>query len=196
MKISIIGIGLIGGSLAIQLRKNGFATSIIGVENNTEHARIALKRGIVDDVLSLKDAVESSDIVILAVSADITLKLLPQILDLVNHQIVIDVCSIKRRVCDLISSHSKRMNYVSTHPMAGTENSGPQSAIENLFENKAVVFVEKEKSSSKAIKLISEMFENIKMRIIYMHAKEHDMHVAYVSHISHVKLNGFGTNCS
>jgi len=186
MNVSIIGLGLIGGSLAIQLKKNGFTTSIIGVEANAEHAELAIEKGLVDRVVSLEDAIANSDIVILAVSAEITLKLLPQVLDLVDQQVVIDVCSIKRSVCELVSIHSKRKNYVSTHPMAGTENSGPKAAIENLFENKAVVFVEREKSSEKAFKLVSELFVAINMRIIYMNAIEHDIHAAYVSHISHI----------
>lgn len=186
MRVSIIGLGLMGGSLAIQLRKNNLATSIVGVETNREHAKIALEKGLVDDLLTLEDAVKNSDLVILAVSADITLQLLPQLLDLVNHQVVVDVCSIKREICDSVSAHPKRKNLVSTHPMAGTENSGPQAAIENLFENKAVVFIEREKSCPKALRLISKLFENIKMRIIYMNAREHDRHAAYVSHISHV----------
>lgn len=186
MRVSVIGLGLIGGSLAIQLRKNGFASTILGVENNPEHSEIALKKGLVDEVLSLEEAVESADIVIVAVSADMTIKLLPQILDLVKNQIVIDVCSIKRSVCDVVVTHPKRRNYVSTHPMAGTENSGPHAAIEGLFNNKAVVLVENEKSSPSAIKLTTKLFESLNMRIVSMHAKAHDTHAAYVSHISHV----------
>lgn len=186
MNVCIIGLGLIGGSLAIQLKKNGFATYISGVECNRHHAKIALKRGLVNEIINLEEAVYKSDIVILAVAADITIKLLPEILNIVNHQIVIDVCSIKRKVCDRVSNHINRKNFVSTHPMAGTENSGPQSAIENLFDDKAVVFVDKEKSSNSAIKLISEMYSTLNMRITYMNSVEHDMHAAYVSHISHV----------
>jgi len=186
MNVSIIGLGLIGGSLAIQLRKNGFSTSIVGVETNTEHAKLAIEKGLVDNVVSLEEAVANSDIVVLAVSAEVTLKLLPQVLDLVDQQVVIDVCSIKRSICQLVSTHVNRKNYVSIHPMAGTENSGPQAAVEDLFKNKAVVLVEQERSSDRAIKLISELFVNINMRIIYMNAIEHDMHVAYISHISHI----------
>lgn len=186
MRVSVIGLGLIGGSLAIQLKENNFATTILGVENNREHAEIALEKGLVDQVLSLEAAVQNADIVILAVSADITMKLLPELLDLIENQIVIDVCSIKRSVCDLVATHPKRRNYVSTHPMAGTENSGPHAAKEGLFDNKAVVLVESEKSSPEAVKLISEMFEALNMRLVSMNAKEHDRHAAYVSHISHV----------
>lgn len=186
MRISVIGLGLIGGSIAMQLRENGFASSILGVENNKEHARIALEKGLVEEVLSLEKAVEKADIVIIAVAADITIKLLPKVLNLVKKQIVIDVCSIKRSICEAVATHANRGNYVSTHPMAGTENSGPTAAIEGLFTNKAVVLIEEEKSSLEAVVMISKMFESLNMRIVSMNARAHDTHTAYVSHISHV----------
>jgi len=186
MRVSIIGLGLIGGSIALDLRRNGFASSILGVENNSEHEKIALERKIVDEVVSMEVAVNNSDIIILAVSADVTVKLLPQLLDKVNNQIVIDVCSIKRKVCDSVSAHPKRQNFVATHPMAGTENSGPKAVLEGLFENKVVVFVDKSKSGKMAVDTIAKMFKGLKMRIISMEVEEHDMHTAYVSHISHL----------
>lgn len=186
MKVSIIGLGLIGGSLAIELRKNKLADYILGVENNKKHAEVALVRGLVDEVVSLEHAVQNSDLVLLAVSADVTKVLLPKLLDLTTHQIVMDVCSIKRNICELVATHPKRKNYISTHPMAGTENSGPNAAIEGLFEGKVVVFVESERSNQQARDLAAKMYEKLDMRIIYMDAKAHDRHAAYVSHISHV----------
>lgn len=186
MRIGVIGLGLIGGSLAIQLRKNKLASSIIGVENNKEHAEIAVSKGLVEEVLSLEKAIEQTDLLILAVSADVTIQLLPRILNLIENQIVIDVCSIKRSVCKVVATHPKRSNYVSTHPMAGTENSGPNAAVEGLFDHKAVVLVETEKSNPEVVQQVSELFKALSMRLVFMNAKEHDKQAAYISHISHV----------
>lgn len=186
MRIGVIGLGLIGGSLAIQLRKNKLASSIIGVENNKEHAEIAVSKGLVEEVLSLEKAIEQTDLLILAVSADVTIQLLPRILNLIENQIVIDVCSIKRSVCEVVATHPKRSNYVSTHPMAGTENSGPNAAVEGLFDHKAVVLVETEKSNPEVVQQVSELFKALSMRLVFMNAKEHDKQAAYISHISHV----------
>lgn len=186
MRIGVIGLGLIGGSLAIQLRKNKLASSIIGVENNKEHAEIAVSKGLVEEVLSLEKAIEQTDLLILAVSADVTIQLLPRILNLIENQIVIDVCSIKRSVCKVVATHPKRSNYVSTHPMAGTENSGPNAAVEGLFNHKAVVLVETEKSNPEVVQQVSELFKALSMRLVFMNAKEHDKQAAYISHISHV----------
>lgn len=186
MVVTIIGIGLIGGSLALQLKKNGFSTKIIGVESNSEHAKIALEKGIVDEILSLSEAIQKSDLIVLTVSADTTLSLLPQVLDRVEKQVVVDVCSIKGKVCDVVRNHSKRGRFVASHPMAGTEFSGPNAAIEGLYESKTVVLVEQEKSDETALEKVKALYSNLNMRIISMNAKEHDKHAAYVSHISHV----------
>lgn len=186
MIVTVVGLGLIGGSFALQLKRNGFANEVLGVESNKEHAKIAMERKLVDQVLPLSQAVQKADLVLLAVSADATLKLLPSILDLVDQQTVMDVCSIKELICSNIKNHPKRENFVASHPMAGTEYSGPKSAIEGLYNEKTVVLVETEKSGSKALDIINQMYQNLNMRIIKMNAEEHDKHAAYVSHISHV----------
>jgi prephenate dehydrogenase len=186
MKIAIIGLGLIGGSMAIDLRKRGFASQIIGVDANTLHAQTAINYGIVDKIENLEKAIKNSDLIILSVPAGETIKLLPKILDKVNHQVVTDACSIKGDICERIKYHNKRANYVAAHPMAGTEKSGPWAAQSGLFDGKAVIFCDAEDSSPEAIKTVRKMHNYLNMRILYMNAYNHDVHVAYVSHISHI----------
>jgi len=186
MQVTIIGLGLIGGSMAIDLRKRNFASKIIGVDSNKLHAQTALNIGIVDKIESLETAIEQSDIIILSIPASDTIKLLPKILDKTEHQIVTDVCSVKGNICERIKYHSKRTNYVATHPMAGTENSGPWAAQSGLFDGKAVIFCDSEDSSPQALMTIRKMYEYLNMRALFMNADNHDVHVAYVSHISHI----------
>ena len=186
MRICIIGIGLIGGSLAIDLRKRDFASYIIGVDNNSKHVDLALKLGLVDEILSINEAIKRSDLIILAVPANHTINLLPIIMDQIKHQIICDVCSVKFEISKKIYSHTMRANYVSTHPMAGTEFSGPSSAISNLYDEKSVIFCDYKSSSDKALKLVKGMYSVLNMNILYMNSESHDMHAAYVSHISHI----------
>jgi len=186
MQVAIIGLGLIGGSMAIDLRKRNFASKIIGVDSNKLHAQTALNIGIVDSIEPLEIAIGQSDIVILSIPASDTIKLLPKILDKTEHQIITDVCSVKGNICERIKYHSKRANYVATHPMAGTENSGPWAAQSGLFDGKAVIFCDSEDSSPQALMTIRKMYEYLNMRALFMNAYNHDVHVAYVSHISHI----------
>lgn len=186
MRISIIGLGLIGGSMAIDLRKRGFAKHIIGVDNNKLHAQTALNIGLVDQIAELDEAIANSELIIIAIPANDTVKLLPSILDKINHQIVLDTCSIKGILCERVKYHTKRLNYVASHPMAGTENSGPWSSKSGLFDGKAVILCNAEDSCQDAIKVVRKMYEYLNMRCIYLNAYNHDVHVAYVSHISHI----------
>lgn len=186
MTITIIGIGLIGGSLAITLKENGFADHIIGVDAVREHERKALRRCLIDEALPLTDAVAKSDLIILATPVDVMCKLLPDLLDLVEQQVVIDVGSTKERLLHSIKEHPKRSRFVATHPMAGTEFSGPEAAIPNLYDNKVTVICDGEDSATDALALVERMYASIPMRVVYLNAKEHDLHTAYVSHISHI----------
>ncbi len=186
MRIGIIGLGLIGGSIAIDLRKRGFASHIIGIDTNKLHANTALNLGIVDKIEELNDAILDSEIIILAIPANETVKLLPTILDKIKNQVVIDTCSVKGIISERIKYHSKRENYVATHPMAGTENSGPWAAQSGLYDGKAVIFCDAEKSSEKALSVSKKMYDYLNMRPLFMNAYNHDTHVAYVSHISHI----------
>ena len=186
MKISIIGLGLIGGSLAISLRENGFADWLIGVENNPKHAEKALSLSLVDEILDLQSAVNQSNIIILAAPVDTMTLLLPQVLDLVNQQIVIEVGSTKRPILAAAEQHPKRKRFVATHPMAGTEHSGPEAAIKHLFTAKNVVLCDIENSDEDAVKTVEKLYKSLFMKLIYMNGEEHDQHMAYISHLSHI----------
>ena len=186
MKISIIGLGLIGGSLAISLRENGFADWLIGVENNPKHAEKALALGLIDEILDLQSAVNQSNIVILAAPVDTMTLLLPKVLDLVNQQIVIEVGSTKRPILAAVAQHPKRSRFVATHPMAGTEHSGPEAAIKHLFTAKNVVLCDIENSDEDAVKTVEKLYKSLFMKLIYMNGEEHDQHTAYISHLSHI----------
>ena len=189
--ITIIGPGLIGGLMAIDLRRRGFASEILGVEKEPVNAEAALKIGLVDRVVSLEEGIEQGDIVIIAVPVGAAAKILPQVLDSYasdpdSGKIVIDVCSTKSELVRKVTSHPMRRHYVSTHPMAGTEYSGPWAAMPGLFDGRACIICGKEESSPEAVRTVEEMYDILNMRQIYMSAENHDVHTAYVSHISHI----------
>ena len=186
MTITIVGLGLIGGSLAIGLRASGFADSIIGVDNNEQHARRAVELGIVEKIMLLDDAVAQSDIIIVATPVSSLARLVPHILDKISHQIVIEVGSTKTTVTQAVHLHPKRRNFVAAHPMAGTEYSGPDAAVPNLFAGKVCVLCEIEMSGATAVEKVKKLFASLGMHIVYLDAEEHDVHTAYVSHISHI----------
>ena len=186
MIITIIGIGLIGGSLAISLKENGFAKRIIGVDISQDNLDKAIRRRLIDEDMHLEEAVRASDIIILSTPVDAMLKLLPVLLDQVVQQVVLDVGSTKEILLDQIKYHPKRGRFVATHPMAGTEYSGPESAIPNLFENKCTVICDEEDSDPDAVALVKKLYQSINSGIISLDARSHDIHTAYVSHISHI----------
>ncbi len=186
MIVTIIGLGLIGGSLAIDLRKRKFAKKIIGVDNNQLHANTALKIALVDEVCELDEAVNRADLVILAVPVDATVKLLPRVMDRAKNKVVTDMCSTKEQIIRSIENHPNRKQFVASHPMSGTEFSGPWAAMPDLFDGKCAVLCDAENSNKKAVDWVYEMYNVLNMRVVYMNAVAHDMHAAYVSHISHI----------
>jgi prephenate dehydrogenase len=186
MIITVIGIGLIGGSLAITLKENGFAKHIIGVDSNTESIDKALRRRIIDEGAKLEEGVKKADIIILSTPMDVMLDLLPKILNHVDDQIIMDVGSTKEGLLEIVKNHPKRENFVASHPMAGTEFSGIEAAVPNLFDNKYTVICDAEQSSTDALNKVKSLYESIPMNIAYLGGKEHDVHAAYVSHISHI----------
>jgi prephenate dehydrogenase len=186
MIITIIGIGLIGGSLAITLKENGFASRIIGVDASQENLDKAIRRRLIDEEASLEEGVQQADIVVLATPVDSMEKLLPQVLDLVEQQVVLDVGSTKGSLLDLVDHHPKRGRYVATHPMAGTEFSGPEAAIPNLFDHKVAVLIDTERSDADALARVKALYESIPMNLLELGRRAHDLHSAYVSHISHI----------
>ncbi len=186
MTITIIGVGLIGGSMALSLKEKGFATKIIGVEENKKHSETALTLKLVDEIKTLEDAVQEAQLIVLAIPVSATVHLLPIIIDQINEQVVMDVGSTKQGITDAIKTHPKRGRFVATHPMWGTEYSGPEAALHNAFIDKATVICNKENSDTNAVALVENMYKTLGMHLVYMNAEAHDMHVAYVSHISHI----------
>ncbi len=187
MKVAIAGIGLIGGSLALSLKRNGFAAEVIGVDTNETHCQKALDLGIVDRIQPLEAAVDMADIIILAIPVDASISVLPGILDQIdNDQIVVDMGSTKKDICEAILHHPKRARFVASHPIAGTENNGPEAAFATLFLDKVGIICDKELSDAKALKVVEKLYKSLFMRLTYMESAEHDRHIAYVSHLSHI----------
>lgn len=186
MTVTVVGIGLIGGSFALALRDKGIAKKVIGIESNEEHKRKALALRLVDEVKDLDEAIKESDLIFLAVPVDAATALLPSILDKVDKQVVMDAGSTKEGIIEAIKDHSKRKRFVGTHPMWGTEYSGPEAAVRGAFEGKATVICNKEESDEDAVELVENIYRQLGMHLVYMNAKAHDVHVAYVSHISHI----------
>ena len=187
MNIAIIGLGLIGGSIALDLQKRGFANKIIGVENNTDNAKKAVELGLVNKISDMDNAIRESELIILAIPVDSIIKLLPEILSKIHKNAVLtDVGSTKKDICKIIENHPYRSRFVASHPMAGTENSGPEAAIKDLFNDKTCIICDKNKSDESAVRIIEKMYKILGMRIVYMNSDDHDLHAAFVSHLSHI----------
>lgn len=186
MQVGIIGIGLIGGSMAVDLKNRGFADRVVGVEKDCLHAAAAKELGLVDEMVDYEQCIATSDIIVVAVPVNVAIRMIPDILDKVDRQIVTDVCSTKEKINDMVRYHPRRKNFVAAHPMAGTEYSGPWAAVPGLFDGKAGIICNAEDSDLRAVELIKEMYDCLNMRVIFMRAAHHDVHTAYVSHISHI----------
>jgi len=188
MTIAAVGIGLIGGSLMIDLRKRGFADKIIGVDSNLQHSNIAQLCGLVDETDTLDNAVDRSDLIILSTPVDTNCEMLPAILDRIagTSKVVTDMGSTKGEIAKISEHHPGRGRYVALHPMAGTEFSGPLAAIGRLFDYKNVIICDPELCDKDALVIVEKMVDILNMRKVYMNSSDHDVHVAYVSHISHI----------
>lgn len=187
MKIGIIGTGLIGGSMALKLREKGIASFIYGIDNDQQHISKALELNIIDEEADFEQGVKNADLIIIAIPVDAARKVLPGVLDLISdHQTVMDAGSTKAGIVNAVKDHPKRSRFVAFHPMWGTENSGPQSAIADSFSGKAGVICNKEESAEDALQIVEKIVEALDMHMIYMNAEDHDIHTAYISHISHI----------
>lgn len=187
MIVAIVGIGLIGGSIGISIKENGFAEKVIGVEANELHGQRALALGLIDELLPLEVALQKAELIILATPVDTVIKLLPNILSKITaKQVVMDVGSTKQNIMEIIKNHPNRASFIATHPMAGTEFSGPDAAVLYLFDGKVAVFCDAERSSKRAVNIASKLYKSLRMRIVQLEANDHDVHVAYISHISHL----------
>ncbi len=186
MKITVIGLGLIGGSLAKSLQVIDSENYLYGVDNNSSHQKTALELDLVHEVTDLDSAISKSELILIAIPVDAITKFLPNLLDQIGQQTVIDFGSTKASICKAVANHPKRGNFVAAHPMAGTENTGPTAAIEDLYSGKVNIICEKEHSNTHHLDIALRLFEALKMKIIYMDPQEHDKHIAYVSHLSHI----------
>jgi prephenate dehydrogenase len=188
MIVTVIGIGLIGGSLALDLRKRHFAEKVIGVDTNLQHCNIAQLCGIVDENDSLENAVAKSDLILLCTPVNSNISLIPIILNMIKgtSKVVADMGSTKAGIARAAKDHPGRGRYVAAHPMAGTEYSGPLAAIGKLFDYKTTIICDSELSDPDALDLVEKMFKVLNMHLVFMNADIHDVHVAYISHISHI----------
>ena len=184
--IYVLGIGLIGGSLALDIKKLDETLNIYGIDKNESHLDDAISLGVIDKKASLDD-LANADLVIVSIPVDATVKLLPTILDKIpDTALVVDVGSTKVDICKAVENHLKRRNFLAMHPIAGTEHSGPSAAIGGLFLGKTNIICEVEKTTFKLQEKALKLFVDIGMRIRYMNAEAHDKHIAYVSHLSHI----------
>ena len=185
--LTIVGVGLISGSFALAMKEKGFAKKVIGVSRTQASLDKAMQLGIIDEALPLEDAVKQSDFIYVAIPVDVTIPVMQQIMDLLTEkQIVADAGSTKYALCKALQDHPMRKRFVATHPMWGTEYSGPEAAVRGAFEGRACVICEKEKSDKDAVEVVENIYRSFGMHITYMDAENHDTHAAYVSHISHI----------
>lgn len=184
--IYIIGVGLIGGSFAKDIKEKDPEVVIHGISRKQTTLDQALSLGLIDKKATLED-IKNADLVILSIPVDASEKLLPTVLDNVSETgLVIDAGSTKESICKVVENHPKRKNFLATHPIAGTEYSGPSAAISGLFQNKTNIICEEEKTDKELKEKALEIFNALGMKIRYMNPKSHDKHIAYVSHLSHI----------
>jgi prephenate dehydrogenase len=185
--VTIVGVGLISGSYSLALKDRGLVRNVIGVSRTAASLAKALELGLIDEALPLEEAVKKSDLIYVAIPVDATLPVMRQVMDLVtDRQIVADAGSTKMALCESLAAHPMRRRFVATHPMWGTEYSGPEAAVRNAFAGRTCVICEKEKSDADAAEVIEELYWQMGMHLVYMDANSHDMHAAYISHISHI----------
>ena len=185
--ITIVGVGLISGSFALAMKEKGFAKKIIGVSRTKASLQKAKELGIIDEALPLEEAVKKSDFIYVAIPVDVTVPVMKQIMDLItDKQMVADAGSTKFVLCDALKDHPMRHRFIATHPLWGTEYSGPEAAVRGAFDGRACVICEKEKTDADVVVTVENMYKTLGMHMVYMDAHSHDIHAAYISHISHI----------
>ena len=186
MKIGIIGLGLIGGSFAIAAKKHISPSKLFGNDKNLENEKKAIELGLIDEILKKADFFQM-DVILLAIPVDAALDLIDDLLDQINdNTLLIDVGSTKSMICEKVAFHPRRNQFLATHPIAGTEFSGPTAAFDSLFIGKSQILCETNKTRPDLLEWAVSWFKNINMRLREMDPKEHDKHIAYVSHLSHI----------
>ena len=186
IRAAVVGVGLIGGSFALSLKDKGIAREVIGVDQSEVNRNKALSLGLVDRFETLEEAVAQSDLVVLATPVSSIPLLAVKALNRTDRQVIIDMGSTKQELCEVIAQHPRRGRFVATHPMWGTEYSGPEAAEHGAFAGRTVVICERERSDADALDLVEHIYTVLGMPIKYMSAEEQDLHTAYVSHISHI----------
>ena len=185
--MTIVGVGLISGSFSLALKERGLVNNVIGVSRTEASLQKALQLGLIDEALPLEEAVKKSDLIYVAIPVDVTIPMMKKVMDWVNDkQIVADAGSTKYALCEALGKHPMRSRFVATHPMWGTEYSGPEAAVKDAFSGRTCVICEKEKSDPDAVETMESIYRELGMHIVYMDAFNHDIHAAYVSHISHI----------
>ena len=186
MNVFIIGTGLIGGSLALDIKEKFENALIFGIDSDELHLKKALQLNLIDYAAELSN-VSIADVVIVSLPVDATVNILGQVLDKIpDKAIVFDVGSTKQHICESVANHPKRGNYIATHPIAGTEFSGPTAATPGLFNNKTNILCETDKTNSVILDRAKRIFTQLEMNLIYMDPITHDKHIAYCSHLSHI----------
>ncbi|MBF03294.1 MAG: prephenate dehydrogenase [Flavobacterium sp.] len=185
-KIVVIGLGLIGGSFALDIKDKRPNTLIVGIDTNSEHLLKAKELGVID-IEGTQEDIQEADWVIVAVPVDKSMNILVDVLNKINSTaIVFDVGSTKSQICEAVKNHQNRRNFIAAHPIAGTEFSGPQAALKGLFVERTNIICEVEKTAFVFQEKALELFKQIGMRIRYMDPISHDKHIAYMSHLSHI----------
>lgn len=186
MNIAVIGLGLMGGSFALDIKSVYSNSKIFGIDNSESNLKEALALDLIDQIITYDDLVKM-DIVLVSIPVNYSLIVIPKVLEKINENtLVFDVGSTKEAICQILENHPKRANFLAAHPMAGTEFSGPKAAHKGLYISKTNILCEFEKTDHKLREFALEIFDNLNMKIIYMDPKPHDVHVAYVSHLSHI----------
>lgn len=187
MVVTFLGTGLMGGSMALAMKEVSFAEHIIGVNRTEKSNKEALSLGLVDEVLPFAEAVKKADLVVVGTPINVMEKQLPEVLDLIKEEtLVIDLGSTKFNVISCVKNHIKRANFVATHPICGTEDSGPTAAFKDLYKGKIALICNPEESKIVFVERVKDLYSKLKSRVIEMDAKAHDLHIAYVSHLSHI----------
>jgi prephenate dehydrogenase len=194
MKIGVVGLGLLGGSFSLSIREKFPEVQIYGSDINPLHAEKAVELGLADSIQTLEELARSCDLLILATPVNVLLKQLPAVLDLINPEsIVMDLGSTKEALCKIVENHPKRGRFVAAHPIAGTENSGPEAAFASLVKDKIMILCDRNLTDQDAYSMVEDLSNKLEMRVSHMGSMEHDRHIAYVSHLSHISSFALGS---
>ena len=184
--VFVIGVGLIGGSLCLDIKKIYPKVKIYGIDSSVDNLDLAVKLNLIDFKTSL-DNLNKADLVLISTPVDVANKIIIDVLNNINSKsLVIDFGSTKTNICSKVNNHKKRKNYLASHPIAGTEFSGPKAAFLGLFSNKTIILCDSEKTDTNLLTTAKNIFRSMQMNIRYMDSFSHDKHIAYVSHLSHI----------